>query len=177
MENQTKEPVSQSANPAPAPKKGMSAGIIVLIMILVLIALGIAGCFIAKNYVTKKIGDVSSGTLKVGDTTVNVNENQSWPSDLSPSVPKFSGGKIQGTSKTGNTWIVVIQNATDSDYANYKKALEAAGWTADGNELDLSGMKTYLVKNDQEYQISITYTPKDKTALITATLEKPQTNQ
>lgn len=177
MENQQEAPASTNSNPAPTPKKGMNAGIIILIVILVLVALGIGGCFIAKNYVTKKIGDVSTGNLKIGDTTVNVDENQTWPSDLASSVPKFSGGKIQGTSKTGNTWIVVIENATEADYTSYKKALENAGWTADGEELNFAEIKTYSAKNAQDYQISVSYTPQDKAILITATMEKPQTSQ
>lgn len=175
---QEEKPAEVADNTAPAPKK--SSGLkIVLIILAVIIGLGIITS-VAAGYLIKKAAQKATGITTSGDTTtigsgdnkITVSDNQKWPESAPSVVPKFTDGKITGTTRIGDYWTITIGEVTKSEYDTYKAALRNQGFvTEEGSEIEMDDTAGYTTKKGV-YKVSPSYTVSEKSLLISIVKEE-----
>lgn len=162
--SQEQEAVKSPAQPSSG-GGGKTALVIVIVVLVVIVALGAVGYYFVRKAV-KKVADVNNlgSTFNIGDTKVTTGEDQKWPSGLPSDVPQFTAGKIQGTSKVGDTTTIIVAEVKDADVTNYKKALTDKGWTVN-SETDVEGISAYDATKSG-YTVSVIFTAAEGSALV-----------
>ncbi|MCL4387267.1 MAG: hypothetical protein M1355_00855 [Patescibacteria group bacterium] len=166
-------PAPQPQQPAqPAPQKKSSC-VPVLLIILIILVLGIGGLivgggYLVRRFVNKQADDIKSGNLNfnIGGASVQTGENAKWPDDLTI-IAKFSRGKIKSAVKWGDVWTIIVSDVTPSDIANYKNTLQQQGWIFTEDSTTDAGFVQTQTGKKGDYQITLAYTPSDKSLLLT----------
>ncbi len=150
-------------------KKGLPKNLIIVgVILLVLIVLG----YTIQNFLLRKAGEKAAENLIKAQTGMDVDINSekesvkiagkegqievgqavSWPSDIP--VPKFPAGTLTTSSKTNNTWLVIVKDVKKEDVEKYISELKKEGWQAK-NEVNFMIELTQMEKG--AYDVTVTY--------------------
>lgn len=149
-------------------KKGSNVVVIVIVVVLAICLIaGALTMWACKKITLPWQKAASGGTYQIGDTTVNVNKNQLWPSDIPSNIPKFTAGTIEASGKVSDVWTITASGIADNDFTAYKDALKKSGWTVNSeSEINMGNLKSFAANaNDGSgYVVNVIMSTDEKNA-------------
>lgn len=103
-------------------------------------------------------------TMGTGGDQITVSDTQQWPPTMPAAVPKFSGGRIVGTTRIAETWSVSIEGVSKAQVDAYRANLVSKGWTV-GDEVNFNTTESWTASLGT-LQINPIFESKDGTLLI-----------
>jgi len=118
----------------------------------------------AESLIKKATGkkadvDIKKGKLKfeTDEGSVELKEENEWPSDLPGEVPGLEGAKVKAVirSKTeqGQQWTIMVGNITGEKMEDYVEKLKETGWEI-GMESSMEYMVMIQAKKDDLFLIA-----------------------
>jgi hypothetical protein len=172
----------------PNPKKGSKTAVTIIIIVVVVLAILSIGGYLISRFLLNKVTEQTTESLIEGatggkvdidsdgdevsveteDSSYSMNGKSEWPSDMPASVPEFTYGTVEASSKSSSgedtSWSVTFTDVNSGAYDNYTAALKNAGWNETGN-LSSSGSQISNMEND-EYYLIYTYDSSDNSGSL-----------
>ena len=170
---------------APAPQqtqssnKGSKTAVTIIIIVVVVLAILSIGGYLVSRFLLNKVAEQTTESLIEGvtggkvdidsegedvsieteDGSYSMTGDNEWPSDMPSSVPEFSYGKIEASSKSSSgdstNWSVSFTDVKSDAYDSYTSELEKSGWSETGN-ISSGGSQIANMENS-EYYLIFTY--------------------
>lgn len=170
---------------APAPQetqssnKGSKTAVTIIVIVVVVLAILSIGGYLVSRFLLNKVAEQTTESLIEGatggkvdidsegedfsieteDGSYSMTGKDEWPEDMPSSVPKFTYGSIEISSKSSSgdsaSWSVSFTDVKSGAYDSYTSELEKSGWSETGN-MSSGGSQIANMENS-EYYLIFTY--------------------
>jgi len=169
-------------------KKGSKTVVTIVIIVVAVLAILSIGGYLISRYLLNKVAEQTTESLIEGATggKVDIDSNgedvsietedgsysmsgdNEWPADMPSSVPKFTYGSVEASSKSSSgdstNWSVTFTEVKSDAYDSYTTELEKAGWNETSN-ISSGGSQIANMENN-EYYLIFTYDASDNSGSL-----------